>query len=183
MDVNWVIAQNLKRLRAGRNLSLGQLAELAGLSKVMLSQIERGASNPTINTIWKIAAGLQVPYTALLDRPAEDAQIVQKDTLTAQQDEAGHYRIYCYYPSMAERNFEWFLLELDAGSDYVSVGHLERAQEYIMVFEGTLLLEQGGQTYRLGPEDSLHFAASAQHTYRNEGVVMAKALILNYYPL
>lgn len=55
MSINTVIAKNLNRLRNERNLSLGQLAELSGVSKVMLSQIEKGDSNPTVNTIWKIA--------------------------------------------------------------------------------------------------------------------------------
>jgi transcriptional regulator with XRE-family HTH domain len=50
-----MIAENLKRLRLERNLSLGQLAELFDVSKVMISQIKKGDINPTINTIWKIA--------------------------------------------------------------------------------------------------------------------------------
>lgn len=54
MNLNSVIAENLKRLRLERNLSLGQLAELSEVSKVMISQIEKGDTNPTINTIWKL---------------------------------------------------------------------------------------------------------------------------------
>ncbi|BDB00642.1 hypothetical protein CBOS2020_07160 [Clostridium botulinum] len=58
MNLNDIISANLKKLRTDRNLSLGQLSELSGVSKVMLSQIEKEESNPTINTIWKIANGL-----------------------------------------------------------------------------------------------------------------------------
>ena len=68
MQLNEIIAMNLKRLRAERGLSLGKLSELSGVSKVMLSQIEKGESSPTINTLWKIANGLQVSYTKLIDR-------------------------------------------------------------------------------------------------------------------
>ena len=63
MELGKIIAFNLKRLRMERNLSQGQLAKEAGISKAMLSDIEKGGSNPTINTIWKIANGLNVPYT------------------------------------------------------------------------------------------------------------------------
>ena len=42
MDINQIIAANLKKFRAERNLSLSRLAELSGISKVMLSQIEKG---------------------------------------------------------------------------------------------------------------------------------------------
>lgn len=66
MNLNEIIAVNLKRLRAERGFSLGKLSELSGVSKVMLSQIEKGESNPTINTLWKIAGGLQVSYTKLV---------------------------------------------------------------------------------------------------------------------
>ena len=49
MELNEIIAENLKRLRTERGLSLGRLAELSGVSKVMLSQVEKGESSPTIN--------------------------------------------------------------------------------------------------------------------------------------
>ncbi len=59
-----VLAENLKTLRANRKLSLDKVAELTGVSKTMLSQIERGESNPTIHTVWKIANGLKISFTA-----------------------------------------------------------------------------------------------------------------------
>lgn len=55
MELGKVIAINLKQLRTERNLTLGQLSKISGISKAMLSDIEKGNSNPTINTIWKIA--------------------------------------------------------------------------------------------------------------------------------
>ena len=73
MELGKIIAFNLKRLRMERNLSQGQLAKEAGISKAMLSDIEKGGSNPTINTIWKIANGLNVPYTKLMDGIDDEA--------------------------------------------------------------------------------------------------------------
>ena len=67
MDWGKRIGANLKQLRTERNLTLGQLSGLAGISKAMLSEMEKGMGNPTINTIWKIANGLKVPYTRLLE--------------------------------------------------------------------------------------------------------------------
>lgn len=76
MKLNDIIAANLNKLRTDRNLSRYQLSELSKISKVMLSQIEKGESNPTTNTIWKIITGLQVPYTKLIDSPMEDASAI-----------------------------------------------------------------------------------------------------------
>jgi transcriptional regulator with XRE-family HTH domain len=182
MDINFIIAENLKRLRTERNLSLGQLSELSNISKVMLSQIEKGETNPTVNTIWKIANGLKVPYTALLDQQKHDTSVIKKSDINAHITEEGHYRLYCYYPTTPHRNFEIFQIELDEGYGYPSIGHAEKSQEYIMVLEGELTLEVNNTTYVLKADDSISFIASTQHIYFNSGKGVLKAAITNYYP-
>ena len=182
MEVNTVIAENLKRLRTTRHFSLGQLAERSGVSKVILSQIEKGASNPTINTIWKIATGLCVPYTSLLEKLPTTTRVVNKAAIPAKENDEGHYRIYCYYSITPNRNFEWFQLELDVGHRYLAAGHPNQAQEYLLVLEGRLTIETGGRRYELAPEDSLYFAASSEHVYITNDSVPVKAMVMNFYP-
>ena len=97
MELGKIIAFNLKRLRMERNLSQGQLAKEAGISKAMLSDIEKGGSNPTINTIWKIANGLNVPYTKLMDGIDDEATVVQRKDTIEQSGESSAYRVYCYF--------------------------------------------------------------------------------------
>lgn len=183
MEVNEIIADNLKKLRQSQNLSLGQLSGLTDVSKVMLSQIEKGDTNPTINTIWKIANGLKVPYTALLERQESDTTIVKKSEITPQTDDNSHYRIFCYYRSNQNRNFELFELELDAGHSYESIGHSEKSQEYIMVLEGALQLTVNGEAHDLYPDDTICFTASAKHIYKSTGIKALKAIIINFYPV
>jgi transcriptional regulator with XRE-family HTH domain len=182
MEANQIIAENLKRLRLERNFSLGRLAELSGVSKVMLSQIEKGDTNPTINIIWKIANGLKVPYTALLERQEDDATIVKKSEIAMQTGDNEHYRIFCYYPHTPQRNFELFQIELDTGHSYTSIGHSEKSQEYIMVLEGNLHLTVNQETYELQPNETICFTASTKHIYASNGTVTLKAVILNFYP-
>ena len=183
MEANQIIAGNLKKLRLERNLSLGQLAELSEVSKVMLSQIEKGDTNPTINTIWKIANGLKVPYTALLEQQEDDTTIVKKSEIAIQTGDNKHYRIFCYYPNTPQRNFELFQIELDAGHSYTSIGHSEKSQEYIMVLEGNLHLAVNNETYDLHPDDTICFTASAKHIYTSNGTETLKAVIINFYPV
>ena len=78
MEIGKIIAYNLKKLREEQNLSQGQLAERAGVSKVIISQIEKGDSNPTINTIWKLTSALGLPYTSLLEMEETRAVYVKK---------------------------------------------------------------------------------------------------------
>ena len=70
------LAWNLQMIRDEPSLSLDKLTDLTGVSKSMLRQIETGQSSPTIATLWKIANGLQVPFTALL-REAETEVILR----------------------------------------------------------------------------------------------------------
>jgi XRE family transcriptional regulator, regulator of sulfur utilization len=183
MEANQIIAENLKKLRLERNFSLGQLAELSKISKVMLSQIEKGVTNPTINTIWKIANGLKVPYTALLEQQEDDTTIVKKSDIGIQTGDNKHYRVFCYYPHTPQRNFELFQIELDAGHSYTSIGHSEKSQEYIMVLEGNLHLTVNNETYDLHPNDTICFTASVKHIYTSNGKETLKAVVINFYPL
>ncbi len=56
-QVSLKIGERLKEIRNTRQLTLDDVAELTGVSKPMLGQIERGQSSPTINILWKISGG------------------------------------------------------------------------------------------------------------------------------
>ena len=182
MDINQIISENLKRLRMERNLSLGQLAELSSVSKVMLCQIEKGDTNPTINTIWKIANGLKVSYTALMEKPEHVAAVVAKADISVQNYENGHYRLYCYYATSPQRDFEVFQIELDSGYSHTTIGHSEKSQEYIMVLEGEMTFTVNDETFILLPNDAISFTASNKHSYLSSGSQTLKAYLINYYP-
>ena len=124
MDWGKRIGANLKQMRTERNLTLGQLSGLAGISKAMLSEMEKGMGNPTINTIWKIANGLKVPYTRLLEGSEPGPTLVRREELSPQTEGNGHYRVYCYFQGGPERSFELFYMELDPHTANTSPGHL-----------------------------------------------------------
>ena len=66
-DITPAVAETFKQLRAERGLSLSQAAQLTGVSKAMLGQIERGQSSPTVSTLWKIATGFNVAFSVFLE--------------------------------------------------------------------------------------------------------------------
>lgn len=66
MNIAQHLAATLKSLRQQRGWSLSRLAEETGVSKAMLGQIERNESSPTVATLWKIATGLNVPFSAFI---------------------------------------------------------------------------------------------------------------------
>ena len=183
MDLGKNIAANLKALRTERGLTLGELSRLSGISKAMLSDMEKGGSNPTINTIWKLANGLNVPYTKLMDGTEGEATVVRRSEPEAQAGESSHYRVYCYFRSTPTRNFELFYVELDPRSTNASIGHSGRAQEYIYIIRGELSLRTEAGAYTLGAGDALMFDSTLDHTYENRLDTPVNFLVINYYPV
>jgi transcriptional regulator with XRE-family HTH domain len=181
--IDIIIAGNLKKLREKENLTLKQLSDRTGLSKVMLGQLEKGGGNPTINTIWKIAHALEVPYTALLESTGSSASVIRERDLTEQTSEDGHYHMFCYYPSSAERSFEWFRIFLDPHASYRSVGHGDRSYEYLIVEKGKLEIGIEDNIYHLKAGDSVSFKADGPHEYANPGDTEVSAYCINYYPV
>ena len=74
-----IIAENLKRIRKENKWSLDTVSDMTGVSKSMLGQIERGESSPTISTLWKIATGLHISFTGLLEQSEKEAEIISKE--------------------------------------------------------------------------------------------------------
>src|SRR5260370_11027093 len=75
------IARNLRRWRMTREMTLSALAEQAGVAKSTVSLIERGQGNPSIDTVWALAAALGVPFASLFhdESPADDVVVVRED--------------------------------------------------------------------------------------------------------
>lgn len=182
MDINSLIAQNLTRIRNSKNMSLGQLSEKTGLSKAVLSQIEKGSSNPTINTIWKIAEGLEVSYSALLEPKRRLIEKVRYKELDFQSDDDGHYRLACYFPSNTRRNFEQFILEIDPYSEHKTDAHTRISDEQLLVKKGTLKMQIGEEIFVLNEGDALYFDATVPHIYKNDSDTKVEVFCINYYP-
>ena len=60
MELNRAVAENIKRIRKSKKLSMERLAAESGVSRSMLGQIERGEANPSVGILGKLAAALKV---------------------------------------------------------------------------------------------------------------------------
>ena len=92
--IHLVLANNMKSLREQRKLSLDKVAEMTGISKTMLGQIERGESSPSITTVWKIANGLKLSFTSLINEPQSETVVVSQQEVQALVEDHGKVRIY-----------------------------------------------------------------------------------------
>lgn len=92
--IHKMVGRKLLSIRKTRGLSLDQVAELTGVSKAMLGQIERGDSNPTISVLWKIVSGLQISFTSLIEDDEPKITVVRSEDLSSFDEEDGQYRAY-----------------------------------------------------------------------------------------
>lgn len=162
-----IIAHNLKTFRERQKLSMDQLAALSGVSKSMIGQIERAETNTSVSTLWKIASGLHVPFTSLIEHGQESVMLVGKENVDMMQSEDKLMRLYPYFPVSGDRSFEILYIELDPGASSSSEPHAAGTMEYLIAFGGTLELFVGAQKYEVQPGSAISFAADQPHMYHN----------------
>lgn len=171
-DIFLIVAQNLKQIRNERNLSINELAEMCGLSKSMLSQIERGGGNPTLGTLWKIANALSLPFDALVKRKNADCELINLFNISPILEDEGKTKNYSVFPDDGTRNFAVYFLVLEPKSAWSSEPHVRGTTEFITVVEGLLELTIGTAKMVIKKEESIRFSADVPHAYKNiaEGV-------------
>lgn len=162
------IGANLRDLRQEMGISLDKASELTGVSKAMLGQIERGESNPTVSTLWKISTGLKISFTALLDNNSE-CVVVKKEEVDFIPEVNGSMRLYPIFPFDLKNRFELFIIELDAGCHHVSATHNNVIREYIIVTDGEIEVEVEDKSYILSKGHSMSFDGNLRHSYKNIG--------------
>lgn len=181
-QLNTVVGTNLKRLRADRQISLDRLSDLTGVSKSMLGQIERGETSPTVNTIWKIANGLKVSFSAFLEREEPASQLIDGANVTPLIEEEGKYTVLPFFGVEGQRNFEIFSVEFKPGGKIVAEPHFAGTQEFILVYEGVLTMWVDGQRSQVKTGQAFRFDADVQHEYWNEGDAPMRGCMVLYYP-
>jgi XRE family transcriptional regulator, regulator of sulfur utilization len=178
---NLVLATNLKRIREEMKLSLDKVAEMTGVSKTMLGQIERGESSPTITTVWKIANGLMISFTKLIHEPQPDTLVVKKQEIEPLREDNGRFRLYPFFPYEDGRRFEMYSVELEKGGYLSADAHGEGTQEFITVYDGELTIRVNEEEYTIHSGDSIRFRADRPHVYHNSGDTLTKLSMVIYY--
>ena len=181
-DLAPVVGSNLRRLRTRRGLSLERLAQISGVSRAMLGQIELGQSAPTINVLWKISRALEVTFSALLSARTQSGALVlrsQEAKILTSKDRSFSSR--ALFPFDERRRVEFYELRLAAGSVEEADAHPPGTSENLVVTAGTIEIDAGGETHRLEAGDAILFEADTAHAYRNPGKVEAVMYLVMTY--
>jgi transcriptional regulator with XRE-family HTH domain len=157
----------LKEQRAGR-FTVEELADRAGVSAGLISQIERGIGNPSFATLLRLANSLGVPLASMFTDPSE----TQNHMLVRRAD-----RRRIEIPSQgivmelivpdADRKLGVINMTIPAHFDGAEVPHSHEGEECVVVQTGTLVASVGGQEFTLGEGDSLTYDATLPHWWSN----------------
>lgn len=172
------IAENLKRIRKSRNMSLDMLAERTGVSKSMLGQIERGESNPTLATIEKIVDGMKLAFEDLIYKKTGEVVITDNARLPVYKAQEGAYQVRAIFPYDRSKSFEIYEVKIETGEDCGCFAGDEGSSEYIMVLQGVLTLETHEGTYEVAANHAVKLASPRLHSYHNRGL---QRLVLNIF--
>jgi transcriptional regulator with XRE-family HTH domain len=184
MNIQDNIAENLKEIRTKKQLTLDEASKLTGVSRSMLSSIEKGDVNPTISVLWKIANGYKVKFSSLMEDKKQQNRVIPADTIQPLTEGDGRYINYPIFPFDEKRLFETYRIRIDRGGHLEAQPHMPGTEEYITVFSGKVRITAGDESFDLNEGDSLHFLADVPHSYRNTGTkTVWLSMILYYRPL
>ena len=152
----------MRELRAAHALSLDALASKSGVSRSMISLIERGESSPTAVVLAKLAAGLGVALASLFDAPAAAAQassgpVARRDDQPQWQDPASGYRRRNVSPPGVQQPMQLVDVHFPPGARVAFDAGVRdmRVHQQVWVLDGVIDITLGGQRYRLREGDCL----------------------------
>jgi transcriptional regulator with XRE-family HTH domain len=179
------VGERLAALRQQEGLSLDELSRQAGVSKSMLSQIERAQANPTVAVVWRLANALGVGVGDLLGDPRASAPgltTVPAHATPALKSPDGLCELRILGPIELAGQFEWYELQVQAGGALESEPHEPGSREHLSVLSGALEVEAGAETSRVKAGETARYAVDRQHAIRNRGKATATALLVVLHP-
>lgn len=147
------------------------LAERSGVSRAMLSKLERGEKNPTLVVTAKVAEGLGVSLTQLVGvEERREVVVVPRDRRMVMRNPETGFERQLLSPSFGGRGVEFVRNVVPEGSTSGEFPpHRRGVEEYVAVEKGRLRAVLGGEEYLLEEGDALYFEADVSHRFDNAG--------------
>lgn len=179
-DIHVRLAASLKAARKSKGLSLDAVAKLSGVSRSMVSQIERGESSPTVATLWNLTQALQVDFAGLLEgKTAPGIEVIRAEAAPTIDGRGEGVRIRILSPAEAAGEHEVYDLTFSAGGALESDPHSPGCREHLTVIEGAVLVGSGEEERRLGTGDTARYFADRPHRIVAEGPARAILIVQN----
>jgi transcriptional regulator with XRE-family HTH domain len=175
------VAGNVRALRMQAGLTLADLAAAAGLGKSTLAQLESGKANPSVETLWALAAALKVPFARLVEEERPALRVVRVADVPAMHSaEAPGWAGRMLSASQRRGTFDLYSLDLDEGTVRHAEPHHAGVVEHLVVASGRVRVGPESGPVELGPGDLVTFGADVPHVY--EALEPTHCVLLMSYP-
>jgi transcriptional regulator with XRE-family HTH domain len=177
------LGARVKQLRKLRGWSLDALANASGVSRSMLSDIEREQANPTLAVTLRIAQAFGMSLGDLLETPGATSSV----TVIRADDHAYDFRsdkfcrIRTLSPLNLEKDVEFYEVQLQPGGALRSAPHFEGTREFLAVQKGQIKVESANDSETLNPGDSASYRADVPHAIVNVGKGEASIFLVDIY--
>ncbi len=175
------IARSLRREREAVGLSVSELARRAGVSKATVSQLESGAGNPSVETLWALGVALGVPFAVLVDQQANAPTLIRANErhsanhgAVASASAAYRATLLSASPPAARRDI--YLIQADPGQPQLSEPHHPGTVEHVVLISGEARVGPVDAPEVLQPGDYLSYPGDASHVF--EAVVAGTSAVL-----
>ncbi len=185
-DFSALIGRRVTEKRSALGLTLDALAERTGVSRAMISRIERSETHASAMVLNKLCGGLGISLSNLFERDdTPPAPLRRRAEQPSWRDPASGYVRRDVAPPGTGSPVQIVEVDFPVGAE-VSFDNFARdlIDQHIWLIEGEMELEQHGVTHRLLPGDCLHMRLGARNTFRNPGKKTARyAVILTMEPI
>lgn len=173
------LAANVRRLRLERGMTLDALALSCGVSRAMISKVERGAAVPTTTVLGKLAAGLDVGLSQLVGNQRERKPVLlPPDAQPTYCDPDTGFTRRSLSPLFPDRRVDLAMNTLPPGQSAVFPPHHRGVEEYLFVSHGSLVVVVEGERFVVGQGGSLFYHGHVVHEYRNETSQIAEFFVV-----
>jgi len=174
----------VRKARKDHNLTLEMLAERCGVSKSMLSQIERGAVNPTFTLVWNLTQALGLDLSLLGERAVSDHMIthIPAYSTPSKGSADGKCVVKLLNPPRTAMPIEWYDFSAEPGGSLVSEPHAAGTMEHLTCISGSIEVQAGDLRAEAHAGDTLRYRADQPHAIKNVGEGRAQAFLVVALP-
>jgi transcriptional regulator with XRE-family HTH domain len=185
-DLERAIATQVRAYRVLSGLSVADMADRVGISKAMLSKIENAQTSCSLTTLSRLAAGLEVPVTALFrgvdaEREAVYVPKGHGGQIVRRGSRQGHLYELLGALRGQHRRMEAVLVTLTEASEVFPLFQ-HPGTELLYMLEGQMVYGHGEARYTMGPGDALQFDGEGAHGPEQLLELPAKFLSVTAYP-
>ena len=176
------LGNRLSSLRKRKNMTLDELSAKSGVSKSILSQIERDLSNPTVTTISRIsdALGEKLSDFFLKIEAGEVNSIESSKETPSITSKDGLCELNILGAGETVNWLQWYLLEMKPKGELDSKSHGPKTFENLTVIDGQIEVTCGPSKEKLTKGDTFRFQSNKEHTIKNISKQKAQVLMVNY---